>query len=116
MNKEELRKFIKEQGYSLVDFSKDIALYMGVEWSEKIKERVYQLLSPKGTGKPTQEEEDAITFWCDVEKNPHKYAYRYYVTKDLTAKIKGVSDWILGRRSYTRLQAKKMVDYLNRLL
>lgn len=51
-DKNEIRKFVKDRGYSLVDFSKHIAMYMDTEWDEKHKERIYQLLSPKGTGKP----------------------------------------------------------------
>ena len=52
MTKNEIRKFVKDRGYSLVDFSKHIAMYMDTEWDEKHKERIYQLLSQKERANP----------------------------------------------------------------
>ena len=115
MTKNEIREFVKDRGYSLVDFSKHIAMYMDTEWDEKHKERIYQLLSPKGTGKPSEEEMVAINFWCDVEKNPHIFASKYLKTKSLSSKIGTISDWLMGRRAFNRLQARKMVTYLKTL-
>lgn len=116
MTPEEIKDIIKKSPYSIADFSKHVAIYMEVEWSDKFKERIYQLLSPKGHGAPTLEEQSAMEFWCEVQQNPHWYALRHYHSKDLPKKYLLLRDWLTGRRSYNRLQAKKMLDYLSKLL
>jgi len=116
MTVEEIKDTVKGSPYSMVDFSKHVAAYMGVEWSNKFKERVYQLLSPKGHGKPSEDEQSAMEFWCEVQRDPHWYAHRYYHSKELPKKYLLLRDWLTGRRSYNRLQAKNMLDYISRLL
>jgi len=116
MTLEEIKDTVKSSPYSMVDFSKHVAIYMGVEWSNKFKERIYQFLSPKGHGKPSEDELSAMVFWCNVQTDPHWYAHRYYRSKDLPKKYLLLRDWLTGRRSYNRLQVKKMLDYLSRLL
>lgn len=116
MTLDEIKATVKKSPYSIVDFSRHVAVYMGVEWSEKFKERIYQLLSPKGHGKPTDAELEAMVFWCEVQVNPHWYAIRYYRTKKIARKVLTLNDWLMGRRSYNRLQAKKMLDYFRRLI
>ncbi len=116
MTLEEIKDTIKGSTYSMVDFSKHVAIYMGVEWSNKFKERIYQLLSPKGHGKPSEDELSAMVFWCEVQNDPHWYALRHYRTKDIAKKILTLNDWLTGRRSYNRLQAKKMLAYFRDLI
>lgn len=116
MTLDEIKDVVKKSPYSIVDFSKHVAIYMEVEWSEKFKERIYQLLSPKGHGKPTDEELSAMVFWCEVQRNPHWYALRYYHSRDLGKKYLLLRDWLTGRRSYNRLQVKKMLDYIAKLI
>ena len=116
MTPEEIKDIIKKSPYSIADFSKHVAIYMEVEWSDKFKERIYQLLSPKGHGTPTPEEQGAMEFWCEVQADPHWYALRYYRSQDLPKKYLLLKDWLTGRRSYNNLQAKKMLDYISRLL
>jgi hypothetical protein len=112
----EIKDVVKASPYSMVDFSKHVAIYMDIEWSDKFKERIYQLLSPKGHGKPSKDEQSAMEFWCEVQRDPHWYAHRYYRSKELPKKYLLLRDWLTGRRSYNRLQAKKMLDYISRLL
>lgn len=116
MTLEEIRETVKASEHTIVDFSRHVASYMGLEWSDKFKERIYQLLSPKGHGKPSDEELEAMIFWCEVQIDPHAHAIMHYKTKDLPRKVLTLSDWLMGRRSYNRLQAKKMLDYLRNLL
>lgn len=116
MTLEEIKDTVKGSPYSMVDFSKHVASYMGVEWSNKFKERIYQLLSPKGHGKPSEDELSAMVFWCEVQNYPHWYARRYYRSKELPKKYLLLRDWLTGRRSYNSLQAKNMLDYISRLL
>ena len=40
MTLEEIKDTVKSSPYSMVDFSKHVAVYMGVEWSNKFKERI----------------------------------------------------------------------------
>ena len=116
MTLEEIKDTVKKSPYSIVDFSTHVAIYMGVGWTDKFKERIYQLLSPKGHGKPSEEELSAMIFWCEVQENPHWYAVRYYRTKEVSKKIVTLSEWLMGRRRYNSIQAKKMLDYLRRLI
>lgn len=113
----EIREAVKASPYSIADFSKHVAVYMDEEeWSDKFKERIYQLLSPKGHGKASEDEQAAMEFWCEVQRDPHWYALRHYKTQGIAKKILTLSDWLTGRRSYNRLQAKKMLDYLRQLI
>lgn len=113
----EIREVVKASPYSIAEFSKHVSVYMGEEeWSEKFRERIYQLLSPKGHGKPSEEEQAAMEFWCEVQGDPHWYALRHYKTKDISRKVLTLNDWLTGRRSYNRLQAKKMLDYFRQLI
>lgn len=116
MTSKEIKDKVKNSPYTLVDFSKHIAVYMHIEWSDKFRERIYQILSPKGHGKPSDEEQSAMEFWCEVQSNPHWYALRHYRTKNIARKVLTLNDWLTGRRSYNRLQAKKMLAYFKELI
>lgn len=116
MTLEEIRETVKQSPFTIVDFSRHVSAYMGVEWSDKFKERIYQLLSPKGHGKPTDDEMEAMLFWCDVQNNPHEHAITHYRSKDLPRKVLILSDWLMKRRSYNPLQAKKMLAYFRDLI
>ena len=116
MTLEEIKDTVKKSPYSIADFSKHVAVYMDVEWSDKFKERIYQLLSPKGHGKPSDDEQSAMEFWCEVQNDPHWYALRHYRTKDIERKVLTLNDWLTGRRSYNKLQAKKMLAYFREII
>lgn len=67
------------------EFSRQIAMYMGVEWSEAFYQKMYRI--HKGEQEPDPEEESAINAWKLAEENPHELASVGYRARGLRSTV-----------------------------
>ena len=108
MSIEEIYEIIKASKVTLTDFSKHIASYLDLEWDTKYKNRIANILSPKGSTNPTQEELGAMTYWCEVHENPFLYSELNFKLRDSQKSLNFIVDAMFGKRSYNVRDAKRV--------
>lgn len=112
---EEVYTYIKsDKSKTFKQFAKDVCLYLGIEFTDSVKDRLYQVIAPTGNAVATPEETDAIEFWMQVDRNPHAYAFTYFRANHKQAYLKKILllDRYMKTGIYNPVQAKRVIDYL----
>lgn len=65
----EIKAYLKRKNISVKEFSRQLAPYLDIEWSEPFYQRIYRILEG---GEADPHELAAMDEWAVVESNPHK--------------------------------------------
>lgn len=111
-NKEQIHAIVSGSSHTFVQFSKDVAKIMDIEWSDKFKNRITQCLAPAGTSKFSKEEHEAMSLWCYCHENIAEVAISKKNVERLKPKLQIIIDWLAGKRQINWRDARNLQSFL----
>lgn len=111
----EMYDIVGNSPYSYTDLSKHIAMYLGEDWDKAFKDKVYQIISPKGKMIADEQIMKAFEWWTTVAENPFEVAVKAKGLQDASKNFSYIADVLEGRRSANRRTTKSMVSLLRKL-
>ncbi len=115
MTSEDVYAIVKDSPYTFKEFSEHVCVYMDIPVTKKNTDRVYQLISPKGHGAPSEQEMSAMTYWVEVYKDPFGHSVTHYRAKDLPKNLLKLKHY-LRTRIYNRKGAESLIKFFSSLI
>lgn len=106
----DLKKKITSSRYSIKDFSKHIAMYVGREWDDAYYQRIRDILNGD-RGSQTADEERAFEYWSYVFDNPFEASLSGYKMRYNERVIDQLWKFI-RTGNFNRRQAKRLIHKL----
>jgi len=106
----ELKQRITSSRYSIKDFSKHIAMFLGKEWDEAYYQRIRDILGDERST-VTQKELQAFDWWEYTFDNPFEASYSGWVMRNQGKALDQI--WkFLRTGNYHPKQAKRLIKQL----
>lgn len=109
-----VHKTVKESRYSYKEFCLHICELMDVEPTDKNKDRIYNLIAPKGTGAPSNEEKEAIEFWMQAHNDFILFAKVAYKARRIDGYIAKLKHY-LNTRIFSKKDKDTLIEFFSSL-